>query len=109
MPTAKKKEPVSDLRQLINNRQTKTVNFMREKIVINRLTLAECTEIQRLARELETENPDKAFDLLKHVIRVGVPAADDFNDEDFENFPMADLNSLSDEVLRYAGMDPNKH
>ena len=98
----------TDLRALVNNRSTKVVTFMGARIEINKLTLAECTEIQKVAKDIDAENPDKAFDLLKHIIRVGVPAAMDFTDEDFESFPMDDLNKLSDNVLSYAGMDPNR-
>lgn len=97
---------VTNLRELINNRTTKLVPFLGKRIDINKLTLAECTEIQKMAREVDAEDPEKGFNLLRHVIRVGVPAASDFTDEDFENFPMDDLSKLSDEVLKYAGMDP---
>jgi len=105
---AAKAEPITDLRSLINQRQSKNVKFMNNLVQINKLTLAECTEIQKVAKEIDVENPDKAFDLLKHILRVGVPAATDFQDDEFESFPMEDLNSLSDEVLKYAGMDPNR-
>jgi len=98
---------VNNLRELINVRTTKTVPFMGKKIVINKLTLAECTEIQRLARDTDADNPEAGFALLRHVVTVGVPAASDFSEEDFQQFPMDDLNKLSDEVLKYAGMDPN--
>lgn len=98
---------ITNLRELINKRTTKTVNFMGAKIEVNKLTLAECTEIQRIARDVNVNDPEKGFELLRHVITVGVPAAADFSEEDFANFPMDDLNKLSDEVLKYAGMDPN--
>jgi len=98
---------ITNLRELINVRTTKTVPFLGQKIEINKLTLAECTEIQKLASEITPETPEKGFELLRHVITVGVPAASDFNEDDFNNFPMDDLNKLSDEVLKYAGMDPN--
>lgn len=106
MATAKTDNIVQDLRALINERQTKPVRFMGKQVLINKLTLAECQEIQRLAQNVTAEDPEKGFELLKHVIRVGVPAAGDFNDDDFANFPMDDLNKLSDEVMRYGGMDP---
>jgi len=103
---ATKSNLVTDLRALINKRSTKPVPFLGARIEINKLTLAECTEIQKLARDIDADNPEKGFELLMHVIRVGVPTAADFTEEDFQNFPMSDLNSLSDEVLKYAGMDP---
>jgi len=105
-PSNKGPQVITNLRELINKRTTKTVPFLGAKIEINKLTLAECQEIQRLASETNAEDPTKGFELLRHVITVGVPAAADFNEDDFANFPMDDLNKLSDEVLKYAGMDP---
>jgi len=64
-------------------------------------------EIQKSAMEVKEDNPQAGFELLKKVILLGVPAAADFEDVDFENFPMDDLNRLSNDVLKYAGMDPN--
>jgi len=101
-------EEVTDLRALISDRQSKTVNFMTKKLRINKLTLTECTDVQKQAQTIDAEDPSKAFDLLKHIVRIGVPMAADFTDDDFGHFPMDDLNKLSDEVLKYAGMDPNR-
>ena len=104
--TAPKSNIVTNLRELINKRQTRTVNFMGAKIEINKLTLAECTEVQAMAQKVSPENPEAGLDLIREIVRIGVPAAGDFTDEDFTNFPMDDLTKLSDEVLKYAGMDP---
>jgi hypothetical protein len=106
MADIKKPNVVTNLRELINRRQTKVVPFAGTRIEINKLTLAECTEIQKQAKDLTPENPEKGFELLQNVIRMGVPSAADFTDDDFQNFPMDDLNKLSDAVLAYAGMDP---
>ena len=95
---------VTDLRELSASRSSKKVRFLDRMIEVNKLTLAECMEIQKTARDLNEENPEKGFDLLKQTIRLGVPAAADFTDDDFEKFPMDDLNTLSSEVLKLAGM-----
>jgi len=101
-------DEVQDLRALISIRQSKTVNFMGEKLRINKLTLTECTDVQTEAQKIDAERPEQAFELLKKIVRTGVPIAKDFTDDDFGMFPMDDLNKLSDEVLKYGGMDPNR-
>ena len=106
MATPTKSNLVTNLRELINKRQLKQVNFMGSKIEVNKLTLAECTEIQTFAQKVNAENPEAGLELIREIVRVGVPAASDFTDEDFSAFPMDDLTKLSDEVLKYAGMDP---
>jgi hypothetical protein len=102
--TENKNDVVTDLRELAASRSTKRVKFLDRMIEVNKLTLAECMEIQKIARELTEDNPEKGFDLLKQTIKLGVPAAANFTDEDFEAFPMDDLNTLSNEVLKLAGM-----
>lgn len=99
---------VTDLRTLSSERIVKRIKFMNHHVEIIKLTLSEATEIQKAARALDPKNDGEAFDILKLIIKMGVPAAADFEDVDFDNFPMDDLNKLSEEVLKYAGMDPNK-
>lgn len=99
---------VTDLMTLVEHRITKNIPFMNAKIEIIKLTLAETMEIQKMAQDAAGEDPDMAFKMIRDIIRMGAPAAKDFEDEQFNNFPMEDLNKLADEILKYGGMDPNK-
>jgi len=101
-------EEVTDLRSLVAERQSKLIPFMKKQLRINKLTLTECTDIQAEASKIDAENPQQSFELLKRIVRTGVPIAAEFTDDDFGVFPMDDLNKLSDEVLKYGGMDPNR-
>lgn len=107
-PSKNNSNLITDLRSLTSQRVVKQVNFMGKKIEVNKLTLAECMEVQKLAKNVNEDNPEAGFGLLREVIRMGVPAAADFTDEDFESFPMEELNNLSNDVLKYAGMTPGK-
>jgi hypothetical protein len=95
---------ITNLKDMIGVNSTKRVKFMDKMIEVKKLTLAECMEIQTTAKGITEDTPEKGFDLLKQTIRMGVPAAAEFSDDDFSQFAMDDLQNLSNEVLRYAGM-----
>jgi hypothetical protein len=78
--------------------------FMGKNVKIRRLSLAQVRDIQAKARNVNEDNPEAGFELIKETIRMGVPIAVDISDEQFEEFPLEDLNNLSNEVLRKAGM-----
>jgi hypothetical protein len=99
---------VTDLKELSRSKSIRTVNFLGKKVEVRKLTLAECMDIQRMAKDTDENNPDQGFQLIRHTIKLGVPAAADFDDSDFEDFPFDDLNNLSTEVLKMAGMQPGK-
>ena len=42
--------------------------------------------------------------MLKAVIRAAVDDAGDLSDEDFEKFPMEELSSLSDAIMKFSGL-----
>lgn len=107
-PKPTKNTLVTDLLTLVENRIKKQVNFMQAKVEVLKLTLGETMEVQKWATEAAGEDPEMAFKMIRDVLRLGVPGMAEFTDDDFNKFPMFDLNDLADEVLKYGGMDPNR-
>jgi len=88
---------------LIGKRMSKTVKFMGEDVKIVKLSVAEVLEIQQQAKAIETDET-KGFDVLKTVIRKSVENASELADEDFDGFPMDELNKLSNEIMKFSGI-----
>lgn len=91
------------LKGLIGKKMTKTVKFMGEDVKISKLTVAEVLDIQQKAKELEAENGN-GLEVLKTVIKAAVEEAHELADEDFASFPMDELSSLSNQILKFSGM-----
>lgn len=107
MAAKQKEEETKSLRDLLETRQTKRVKCMGQYVVINKLTLAECTQIQEEAKQVKDGDEESGIELLRFIVKIGCPDASDFTNEDFDKFPMEDLNELSNQILKHAGMDPN--
>jgi hypothetical protein len=76
---------------------------MDTEIEIYKLTIAEVVEIQELAKTV-TESSN-GLELLKKVIRLGAEGAADLTDEDFDTMPIDDLSKLSNEIMKYSGLN----
>jgi hypothetical protein len=76
---------------------------MDTEIEIYKLTIAEVVEIQELAKTV-TESSN-GLELLKKVIRLGAEGAADLTDEDFDTNPIDDLSKLSNEIMKYSGLN----
>lgn len=91
------------IKALVGKRMTKQVKFMGENITITKLTVDEVLDIQVKAKDIEG-NEEKGFDVLKTVIRAGAEGADELSDDDFKTFPMDELSSLSNEIMKFSGL-----
>lgn len=97
------KDSARGLRALLNRRAKKKTKFMDTEIEIYKLTIAEVVEIQELAKTV-TESSN-GLELLKKVIRLGAEGAADLTDEDFDTMPIDDLSKLSNEIMKYSGLN----
>ena len=97
------KESKMSIKNLVGKKISKKVKFMGEEIEISKLSVAEVMEIQEKAKALQ-ENEAEGFNVLKAVIRAAVADAGDLSDEDFEKFPMEELSSLSDAIMKFSGL-----
>jgi len=98
---------MSGLKGLVGQRSTKEHTFMKQKIKIRKLSVNEVMSIQTDAREAG-EDEDKGFALLCTVIRFGVEDCDDISDEDFMTYPLDELQKLSNEIMKFSGMQAEK-
>ena len=94
---------VVGLRGLIGKRVNKTISFMGSELEINKLTVGQVTRIQGMAKEAEKDE-SKSLDILKEVIRTAVVGAADFTDEEFSEFPIGELTTLSNEIMSFSGL-----
>jgi hypothetical protein len=92
------------LKSLVGRKMTKKVKFMGEDVVINKLSVSEVMEIQRMAKEVE-QDESQGFSLLRNVIRMSVEGAEELSDADFDNFPLDELSTLSSHVMKFSGID----
>ena len=95
---------MSGIKGLVGRKMTKTIKFMGEDILISKLNVSNVMEIQEKAKKLE-ENDNEGFDLLKSIIRSAVDGAGDLSDEDFEGFPLDELSRLSNEIMKFSGIN----
>ena len=94
------------LKDLVNKRITKSTKFMGEDIKISKLTVSEITEIREAAKKAkDSGNDDDNIDILKQIVMKSVEGGDTLGDEDFNNFPMDDLSKLSNEIMKFSGLD----
>ena len=95
-----------NFRDLINKRITRSIKFMNEDIKISKLTVSEITEIREQANRAKNSTDDSDnLSILKNIVKKSVEGAEDLTDEDFDNFPMDDLSKLSNEIMKFSGLD----
>jgi hypothetical protein len=98
-----KEHKMSVLKNLVGKKMSKKVKFMGEDVNISKLSMAEVIEIQERAKKLENDESG-GIDVLTTVIRSAVEGADDLSDDDFQQFPMDELAKLSNEIMKFSGV-----
>jgi transcriptional regulator of met regulon len=94
------------LKELVNKRITKSIKFMGEDIKISKLTVAEITIIREQAKiAKDSTNDADNLEILKQIVVKSVEGGETLTDDDFQNFPMDDLSKLSNEIMKYSGLD----
>lgn len=83
---------------------------MGEQLVISKLTVSQVMEIQILtqANADRGDADEDGFEIMKSVIKMSVPEALELSDEDFDSFPVEELSTLTNEIMKYSGMDPQR-
>jgi len=96
---------MASLKELSAKRITKKVKFMGENVEISKLTVMETMEIQELSKELESSSDDNSgFAIIKCILCKAVEGADELTDDDFDNFPLEELSTLSTHIMQFSGM-----
>lgn len=93
------------IKNLVGKKLTKKVEFMGDEVEVRKLSVAEIMQVQELVRKAQKAKGDDAqLGLLKDVIRVAVVGAEELSDEDFDTFPLSELNNLTNAALEYSGL-----
>ena len=99
-------------KSLVGKRATKKFAFLGTDVEVNKLSINQVNAIQEqvaaLPKIVEGEDSSEAsrahLKLMISVIKLAVVGAGEVSDEDFMNFPLSDLQKLSDDVLRHSGL-----
>jgi hypothetical protein len=94
---------MSSIMKLVGKKMSQEVKFMGEKVKISKLSISQVEEIQELSKDLEA-NPDKGFDVMKKVLRSAVEGGEELQDDDFKNFPMDEMASLTQAIMAFSGV-----
>lgn len=93
------------MKHLVGKQITKKVPFMGDEVEIKKLSVKEVIKVQDLTKAAtKSKDETSQLGLLKDVIRLAVVGADELTDEDFDQFPIGELNDVSNEILKYSGL-----
>jgi hypothetical protein len=93
------------MKHLVGKEIKQKVAFMGDKVEVKKLTVTQVLEVQKLVEENQKEGSEKSMlTMLKSVLRMAVVGAEELSDEDFDTFPLGELNALSEKVLSLSGL-----
>jgi len=93
------------MKHLVGKSLTEKVDFMGDKVEVKKLSVAEVLELQKvITKANKSKDEDAQVKLLESVIKTAVIDSQDITSEEFQQFPIGELNRLSEEILRLAGL-----
>jgi hypothetical protein len=93
------------MKHLVGKQITKKVSFMDDEVEIKKLSVGEVLKVQTIiTKSTKSKSDDAQVQLIRDVIKLAVIGADELTDDDFKKFPLAELNSLSEEIISYSGL-----
>lgn len=93
------------MKHLVGKTLTKKVSFMGDEVEIRKMSVSEVMKIQELTKSATKSKSDNAqVNLLQEVIKIAVIDAKDLSSDDFNTFPLGELNDLSNLILEYSGL-----
>ena len=99
------------MRKFIGRVQTTDIPFMGDTIKIRKLSAAAIKRIGAVSKVKEGDESN-ALDILSIVVNEGVvfPEGEKplSQEELSEGFSIGDLNDLSNEIMKFSGVDPDK-
>jgi hypothetical protein len=97
------------MKHLTNKPLSEKFPFMGDEVEIRKLTVREVRQVQELvtanlkSKKGKTDE-ESGLALMRGILRIAVIGADEMTDEDFDSFPLVELNELSSQVLRISGI-----
>jgi hypothetical protein len=93
------------MKHLVGKTITDKVPFMGDKVEVKKLTVGEILALQEVITKVGDSTDAKAqLGLLRDIIKVAVIGADELSDDDFDTFPIEELNRLSNKVMELSGL-----
>jgi hypothetical protein len=93
------------MKHLVGKVLTKKVPFMGDEVEIRKMSVSEVMQIQSLTKSATKSKDETAqLSLLQEVIKIAVIDANELSKEDFDSFPLGELNDLSNSILEYSGL-----
>ena len=93
------------MKHLVGKVIKKKVPFMGDEVEIRKLSVAEVMDVQKMVNKAtKAKGDDAQLGLLRDVIRLATIGAGEISDEDFNTFPIAELNDLSTAILGFSGL-----
>ena len=95
------------MKHLVGKVITEKVPFMGEEVEVKKLSVGQVIKVQELTKEFNKKkgNDDASVKLLREVIKLAVVGAQDLTDEDFNTFPLEELNQVSEAILSLSGVN----
>jgi hypothetical protein len=88
---------------LIGKTVSKSIKFLGVDVKITKLSMQQVKDIQARAKEMG-EDDAKAMDMMFEVIKMSVEGAEELTTEQFQAWPLEDINLLSEAILTYSGL-----
>lgn len=89
------------MKHLVGKKLTKKIKFLNDEVTIKKLSITEVMELQEAYNSAE----GKETEILLKVIRLAVEGASELSDQEIESFPLDELATLSNEIIKFSGMD----
>jgi len=93
------------MKHLVGKVITEEVDFMGDKVEVKKLSVQEVLEIQKIVDASTKSKSEKAqLTLLQDVIKIAVVGANEITSEEFSQFPLGELNQLTESILNLSGL-----
>jgi hypothetical protein len=95
------------MKHLVGKIITEKVPFMGEEVEVRKLSVGQVIKVQELTKEFNKKkgSDDASVKLLREVIKLAVVGAEELTDEDFNTFPLEELNQVSEAILALSGVN----
>jgi len=93
------------MKHLKGKKITKDIDFMGETVKVKKLSVNEVLSVQAVINKLSKSKDDKAqLAIVRELLRTTVEGAEDMTDDEFNEYPLAELTSLVEKCLEFSGM-----
>jgi hypothetical protein len=93
------------MKHLVGQTVTEKVPFMGDEVEVKKLTVGQVMDLQKVITKAEkSKSEDAQLKLLCDIIKIAVVGAEELTDEDFNTFPITELTTLSEHIMRLSGL-----